>query len=139
MYRVSDAPVVHFLYFTRIKVVASFNRDSTYDRKNSEQRKKKKNLSDGGNDREKLAAVENSSTGSLKLLTLCSCLKSSSCSTENQSIPVLISNQKSVMASQVIVCVPASEVIPQMTSCGYSSSLFALSQHVTQPQLQYKF
>lgn len=42
MYRVSDAPVVHFLYFTRIKVVASFNRDSTYDRKNSEQRKKKK-------------------------------------------------------------------------------------------------
>lgn len=54
-------------------------------------------------DGEKQAAVGNSEKRPLEPLTFCSCLKSSSCSTENQSIQVLISNQKSVMAPPVIL------------------------------------
>ncbi|KAF0043461.1 hypothetical protein F2P81_004798 [Scophthalmus maximus] len=56
-------------------------------------------VSGGRRDGEKQAAVENRGKRPLEPLTFSSCLKSSSCSTENQSIQVLISNQKSVVAS----------------------------------------
>lgn len=58
--------------------------------------------------------MENGGKRPLEPLTFCSCLKSSSCSTENQSIQVLISNQKSVMAPLVIVYVHVCGVIPQL-------------------------
>lgn len=71
----------------------------------------------------KTGSIENRGKKPLELLTFCSCLKSWSCSTENQSIWVLISNQKSVMASAVIVYVHVWEVISQLAQCGYCSSL----------------
>lgn len=98
---------LHFLYFIKSVIGAVV----VLDNPQCEGTTRTTGVSDERKDGEKQAAVENGGKRPLEPLTFCSCLKSSSCSTENQSIRVLISNQMSVMAPPVIVHM--GEVIPQ--------------------------
>ena len=102
--------MLHFIYFTESVIGAVVVLDNP-PFSGGEGTTLTTGVSDERKDGEKQAAVENGGKRPLEPLTFCSCLKSSSCSTENQSIRVLISNQMSVMAPPVIVHM--GEVIPQ--------------------------